>query len=78
MKSRWLAGLLFLIPLAVIAQSTKLAPELKQMAAGKTILVIVQYKSAALSAQVKNLPVGNAGIGATTSHQRTATGGAGS
>ena len=63
-KSRWLAGLLFLIPLAVIAQSTKLAPELKQLAAGKTISVIVQYKSAALSAQVKNLPVGNATVSA--------------
>ncbi|MFZ1137376.1 MAG: S8 family peptidase, partial [Candidatus Korobacteraceae bacterium] len=64
MKSRWLAGLLFLIPLAVIAQSTKLAPELKQMAAGKTISVIVQYKSVPLSAQVKNLRVGNATVSA--------------
>ncbi len=64
MKVRVLVGLLFLIPLAMIAQSTKLAPELKQVPAGQTISVIVQYKSVPLSTQVKNLPVGNATVSA--------------
>ena len=52
---RVLVGMLFLIPVLMLGQSMKLAPELKQVPSTQMVSVIVQYKSDAFAGQAKEL-----------------------
>ena len=74
MKRHVVIGLMALMPALLIAQSTKLAPELKQSARmASNVPVIVQYKSIPLTDGSEELASGKrCRIGAATTYQRAA------
>lgn len=55
MKRKVLLSLVVLMPVLLLAQTTKLAPELKQAPSGQMVSVIVQYKAPLSPAQMKSV-----------------------